>query len=272
MGTIKRILLLFSVVIAAAAFGSPAAVKGQSAGQIMNKYHQNYYYAANDGMARVSMKLINKQGKVRERDFTMLRIDKEDGGEQKYFVYFHRPGDVRGTVFMVYKHIDRDDDRWLYIPSINLTKRIAANDKRSSFVGSDFTYEDVSGRSPAEDTHSLTKEEEFNGRMAYVVKSVPKKEGSSDFAYRMTWVDKENYLPLEEEYYNGRGELYKVFTADKIENIEGIPTVTRRTMKNLETGHRTEVNFLKVDYDVGLSESIFSQRYFKNPPRRWIKN
>jgi outer membrane lipoprotein-sorting protein len=271
MRNLKYAHLLFSAVIAALTLTIVPPTFGQSAREIMEKYHLNYYYAADDGMAKVTMKLINRQGKTRERYFSMLRMDQEDGGEQKYFIYFHRPGDVRGTVFMVYKHIDRDDDRWLYIPAINLTKRIAANDKRSSFMGSDFTYEDVSGRSPAEDDHSLIKEEEVNGKAAYLVKSTPKEKGSADFAYRLTWVDKESHLPLKEEYYDSRGKLYKVFTADKTEEVDGILTVTGRIMKNLETGHRTEVTFESVKYNVELQDSLFSQRYFKNPPRRWIK-
>lgn len=267
----RQAFLLFFVTAAAMALTLSPSVFGQSAQEIMGKYHLNLYYAADDGMAVVEMKLINRRGKVRERRLTMLRMDVEEGGRQKYFIYFHRPGDVRGIVFMVYKHVDRDDDRWLYIPAINLTRRIAANDKRSSFVGSDFTYEDVSGRSPAEDNHSLIKEEAVDGKTAYVVKSSPKEKGGADFAYRLTWVDRESFLPLKEEYYNRRGELYKVFTADKIEEVDGILTLTGRTMKNLETGHRTEVTFESIDYNVGLSDGVFSQRYFKNPPRKWIK-
>lgn len=264
-------LLVFPVVLAALALTPLSRAAGLSAEEIMEKYHLVYYYAAEDGRAAVHMKLINKQGKTRERYFTMLRRDVEEGGRQKYFVYFHRPGDVRGTVFMVHKHPGKDDDRWLYIPAINLTKRIAANDKRSSFMGSDYTYEDVSGRNPADDDHELLKEEALDGKQAYLIKSVPKNRSNADFAYRLIWVDKESYLPLKEEYYNRRQELYKVFTADKIDEIEGILTVTARTMKNLETGHRTEVSFESIDYNAGLTDDVFSQRYFKNPPRKWIK-
>lgn len=266
----NRLLLMFMPLVALALL-LPAPASGEPAEEIMKKYHLSFYYAGNDMMAKVTMKLINKQGKMRERSLTMLRMDQGDGGEQKYFIYFHRPEDVRGTVFMVYKHVGKDDDRWLFIPSVNLTKRIAASDKRSSFVGSDFTYEDVSGRNPAEDNHTLLREEAVDGKAAYLVKSVPKEGGGIDFAYRLTWVDKGSYLPLKEEHYNSRGEVYRVFTADKTEEKDGVLTVTGRTMKNLETGHRTEVTFEAINYNVGLKDAIFSERYLKNPPREWIK-
>src|SRR4030067_1387473 len=97
-------------------------------------------------MARVPMNLIDKDGHARTRVMTMLRRDTDEKGNQKYFIYFHEPGDVRQMTFMVWKYADKEDDRWIFIPAVDLVRRIAADDKRSSFVGSDFTYTDVSGR------------------------------------------------------------------------------------------------------------------------------
>jgi len=175
--------------------------------------------------AKVLMKLVTKDGKERIRDLTMLRknLDKE-GGEQRYFIYFYKPPDVKDMTFMVWKYPGKDDDRWLFIPAINLVKRIAANDKRSSFVGSDFSYEDVSGRGAEEDNHSILKEEAFNGKDTYVIKSVPKDEGSVDYSYKVSWIDKESFIPLKEEYYDKRGELYKVFTADELRTLPKKPS------------------------------------------------
>ena len=115
----------------------------------------NLYYVGDDGRAEVHMNLVDKKGRERVRQFTMLRWDKEDGGEQRYYTYFQKPADVRRTTFMVIKHQNKDDDRWIYIPAVDLVRRISANDKNSSFVGSDFSYEDVSGRHWLDDTHEL---------------------------------------------------------------------------------------------------------------------
>src|SRR3989338_7982395 len=128
---------------------------------IIAKSRLTFYYAGYDMRAKVLMELINKDGQKRVRELTMLRKDYEEGGNQKYFMYFHKPADVKDTTFMVYKYTNKDDDRWLFIPAINLVKRIAANDKYSSFVGSDFTYEDVSGRKPDEDRHTLLRKEKL---------------------------------------------------------------------------------------------------------------
>jgi len=107
---------------------------------IVNKANLMAYYQGQDGKSYVTMKITDKNDNVRTREFIILRKNEEKGGDQKYFVYFLQPPDVRKMVFMVHKHVgaDKEDDRWLYLPSLDLVNRIAASDKRTSFVGSDF--------------------------------------------------------------------------------------------------------------------------------------
>jgi outer membrane lipoprotein-sorting protein len=238
--------------------------------EVMKKSQAAFLYPGKDFKARVVMKLIDKDGQERVREMTMLRKNAGDpGGDQKYFIYFFRPADVKDMSFMIYKYPAKDDDRWLFIPAINMVKRIAAQDKRSSFVGSDFTYEDVSGRDIVEDAYVIEREEKLGGRDCYVVKSTPKGT-DADFGYKMTWVDKANFLPLKEEQFDKKGTRYKLFTADEIADVKGSATVIKRTMQNLQTGHRTEVNYLKVDYDQGIEDSLFSERFMRQPPRKWV--
>ena len=240
-----------------------------SAQEIITRERLAFYYAGDDMRTKVLMELINKNGQKRIRELTMLRKDYRDGGEQKYFMYFHKPSDVKDTTFMVYKYPDRDDDRWLFIPSINLVKRIAANDKYSSFVGSDFTYEDVSGRKPDEDSHALLRKEQISGRSCFVVESIPKEP--SEYTKRVSWIDESNFLPLREEFYDKQGELYREFETFEVKDINGIPTATKTVMKNVKTGHRTEVIFQSTEYNVGIGDDIFSERYLRRSPAEWIK-
>ena len=243
------------------------ALTGQ---EVMKRSQAAFLYPGKDFKARVVMKLINKDGQERVRELAMLRKNVgEPGGEQKYFIYFFQPADVKDMTFMIYKYPTKDDDRWMFIPAINMVKRIAAQDKRSSFVGSDFTYEDVSGRNIDSDNHVIEREEKLGNRDCYVVKSTPKGT-DADFGYKLTWVDKANFLPLKEEQYDKKAALYKVFTADEVADIQGIPTVVKRTMKNVQTGHRTEVTYLKTGYNLGIEDSLFSERFLRQPPRKWI--
>ena len=267
----KALYVLLSVVVLNFAglnfFGLAYALAPE---EIMRKSQAAFLYPGKDFKARVVMKLINKDGKERVRELTMLRKNAgEPGGDQKYFIYFFRPADVKDMTFMIYKYPVRDDDRWLFIPAFNMVKRIAAQDKRSSFVGSDFTYEDVSGRDIEDDVYVIEREEKLGDRDCYVVKSTPK-GADADFGYKITWVDKANFLPLKEEQFDKKGAHYKQFTADEVADEKGFPTVIKRTMQNLQTGHRTEVVYLKTDYDLGLEDSLFSERFLRQPPRKWV--
>jgi hypothetical protein len=239
--------------------------------EVMKKSQASFLYPGADLKARVMMKLISKGGQERVREMMMLRKNYgESGGEQKYFMYFFQPADVRNMTFMVYKYPGKDADRWLFVPAINMVRRIAAQDKRSSFVGSDFTYEDISGRNLEDDTHSIVKEEKIGTRDCTIIKSAPK-AAEMEYSYKLSWIDKATFLPIKEEYYDKKGELYRVFSADEIKDIKGHPTIMKRLMKNLLSGHMTEVSFLKADYNVGIEDSLFTERYLKQPPKRWIE-
>lgn len=248
----------------------PMEVFAITADEVMKKAQAAFLYPGKDFKARVMMKLVSKGGQERVREMTMLRKNfGEAGGDQKYFIYFFQPADVKDMAFMVYKYPKKDDDRWLFVPAISMVRRIAAQDKRSSFVGSDFTYEDISGRDVEDDTHAISREEKLGARDCYVIKSTPK-AADVDYGHKLSWIDKATSLPIKEEYYDKRGELYKTFTAAEIRDVKGFPTVTKRTMKNLQSGHTTEVSYIKADYNINIEDSLFSERFLKQPPKKWI--
>ena len=238
--------------------------------KIMEKAHLALFYAADDGVAEVKMTLVNSKGKERFREFTMIRLDLEEGGKQKYYTYFKKPHDVSRLTFMIHKLPSETDNRWLYIPSVDLIKRISADDKNSSFVGSDFTYEDVSGRHWSEDNHTMVREDILGERAVFVIESVPI-EKYKGFSRKVSFVDKENFLPLKEEYYDKKDKLARIYTSEKVEEIEGITTTTIRKMENVKKNQYTTVEFNNIDYNVGAKEDIFTERFLKNPPREFIK-
>lgn len=263
----KKYLGLFLLVMLSITV-SPDLLRAEDAADIIRKSQDAFFAQGKDMQARVKMTLLSKSGQQRLRELTMLRKN-GIGGEQKYFMYFHNPADVRGTSFIVYKYPGKDDDRWIFIPAINLVNRIAAKDSRSSFVGSDFTYEDVSGRDLEADTYKYVREDTIQGKPCHVIESAPK--NPAEYTRKLSWVDKATYLPLKDEYYDVQGSLYKVFTAEAIAVAGGYPTVTRRSMENLKSGHKTEVVFDNISYNVGLGDDVFSERYLRKPSGKWIK-
>jgi hypothetical protein len=235
---------------------------------IVNQANIVAYYQGDDGKATVKMTITDKQGNTREREFNILRQDVQDGGDQNYFVYFQRPADVRRMVYLVHKRADvnKDDDRWLYLPALDLIKRIAAGDKRTSFVGSDFLYEDVSGRSLEEDTHELAQTTDT----LFVIKNVPKKPETVEFSYYNVAIDRRTFVPMKMEFYDKEGKLYRVIESQKVEEIEGFPTVTKSVVRDLKTGGRTEMQFTNMDYNIGIGD-VFEERYLRRPPREAMR-
>ncbi len=250
-------LMLLTALLANSAFAAP------SIEEIINKANNVSYYNGVDGRAEVSMTISDNQGRTRERLFTILRKDTQDGGNQRYFVYFKRPSDVRKTTFLVHKYIDRDDDRWMYLPSLDLVKRIAASDKRTSFMGSHFFYEDVSGRNLNADHHELAEE----NNTFYVIKNIPKAPESVEFASYKVWIDKTNFLPMKAEYIDKSGTLYRTMEVLGVETIGGFTTVTKSKISDLGSGGHTITEFTNVKYNINLDDDLFTERYLRRPPR-----
>lgn len=251
-------------IVCAAAVGAETL---NDADAIVERANLAAYYAGNDGRAEARMIIRDAQGREQRRQFTVLRRNVERGGDQEFLVVFSQPSDVRGTVYLVRKHVNRDDDRWLYLPGLDLVKRIAAGDKRTSFVGAHYFYEDVSGRRPSDDRHELLETTAEH----YILRHVPRDGRSVEFASYVTWIDRRTFLPVKIEYTNPAGQLYRRVEVLGVEEIGGHPTVTRSRVSDLAGGGRTDMEFRFVSYDLGMPAEVFTERSLRSPPREWLQ-
>ncbi|MDQ8204424.1 outer membrane lipoprotein-sorting protein [Pelagicoccus sp. SDUM812003] len=258
----KQILSAIAVVFAL------ASSQAMDVSEIVSKASQSAYYQGEDGKAKLSMTITDAQGRERQRELTILRRNDDTGnGDQKFYVYFERPSDVKGTTFLVWKQAQGPDERWLYLPALDLVKRIAASDERTSFVGSHYFYEDVSGRSPVEDNHELVEETDDY----YVVKSVPKDPNSVEFASYTSWIHKGTFLAVKIEYADKSGSVYRTYEALDVQQIEGYYTVMKGRMTDQRIGGFTTLEAKAIDYDLGLEDSLFQERSLRTPPRRELR-
>ena len=146
-------------------------------------------------------------------------------------------------------------------------KRISAGDKRTSFVGAHYFYEDVSGRRPSDDTHELVETTDEH----YVLRHVPKDSRSVEFASYVTWIDRVTFLPMKIEYENASGTLYRRVEVLKVEKFDSHPTVTASRVSDLLGNGTTDMQFRYIKYDAGIPETVFTERSLRNPPREWLQ-
>lgn len=248
-----------------------ANAKDISAKEIINKGIMANYYSGQDRVSVGYIRVEDKKGNIlRERRYTQLRYI-EGGGtkerDQKLYVYFSEPTDMRGTAYLVHKHIGGVDNRWLRLEKLDLVKRIADTDKRTSFAGTDVLYEDLSGRHLNDDTHELV--DETNNY--WVVKSTPVKNTGSDLAAHQAWIHKKTFLVAKRLCYNHEGKVYRRFKALKVANVKSenginFPTIYEAIVEDLRTGTKTFMKGDKIKYNVGLKPELFTQRALNVPP------
>jgi outer membrane lipoprotein-sorting protein len=119
----------------------------------------------------MKMVLFDKNGNTRVRDLKTFTKDK--GEDTLKLLFFLTPADVKNTAFLTYDYEDssKDDDQWLYLPELQKVKRIASSDKSSSFMGSDFTYSDMTSRNVEDYTYKIMKEPMVKGHKTWQIHS-----------------------------------------------------------------------------------------------------
>ena len=123
----------------------------------------------NDVSVNMDMTLIDKRGRERQRKLFIIRKDFDD--KDKLLLKFSYPNDIKGTSFLVWEHKERDNERFLYLPALGRIRRIATREKNENFAGTDFSYEDISGRKLGDYTYTLIK-----GKKLLPIGIIPKGE------------------------------------------------------------------------------------------------
>ena len=214
---------------------------------------------------RIEMELIHRRGQVRRRTTRSFRVDADEA--RKTALYFVGPASVRGTAFLTvdYDSTDRDDDQWLYLPSVRRVRRISAADRGSYFLGTDFTYDDIrtGGRVTVQDFEwSLEGRQEFDGRALWRLAGDPvSPEVAAELGYgrALFWVDDEIWMVRRAEFWDTNENHLKTISFREIEEIQGIWTTLRIEAENHKTGHRTRFLISEVDYESEIPESTFTQ-------------
>ena len=225
-----------------------------------------------DSRAEISMALVSEGGARRERSTISLSKLLPNGIDRQRVIRFLAPAEVKGTATLLIEHADADDDIWIYLPALHKVRRLIANNKKDSFVGTDFSYGDIIGHRVEDWTYTLVGRETVGGSETYVLEAVPRSDevrDTSGYGKRKVWIRTDNAVAVKATYWDSGGTLLKEFVADDIRNIDVKADkwqAFRLVMNNRQTGHRTELVFTKLDVGVGLRDEEFSERYLDKEP------
>ncbi len=263
----KHLISAAIVVIACFNIVSVHAEEALTARQIMELVD-----ARDDGdnmQQEMEMILIDKNGSKRERNLMSFSRDAgETGDDRESIMFFMTPADVKNTGFLTYDYDDdeKDDDQWLYLPALKKTKRIASSDKSSSFMGSDFTYADMTMRNLDYYDYKILKEDEVNGEPVWVIEAIPNNEKEikeTGYTKSVTFVRKDNYVVIRSVSWVKKGNRLKYMDVKKLEQIDDIWIATEMIMttkKGKATQHKTIMRSNNVKFNQEFEEDLFSVR------------
>jgi Outer membrane lipoprotein-sorting protein len=217
-----------------------------------------------DRTQRLKIRIVDRRGGVRKRDL-VIYLKKYPEDRTRTIVFFEAPPDVKGVGFLQWASPHDKDEQWLYVPELKRVRQISGGAKRESFVGTDFSFNDLAIISQItewseEDAHATAlRDETVDGRLCHVIEFTP---GTKDFGYGkiVIWLRADDLVIVKYSMHDTAGRQEKVLTLGDIRKVGEIPTAFTMEMQNVDSGSHTIVDFTDIKYDSHLGDDMFNQR------------
>ncbi len=252
----KKLLILFLLLLPLQYLTNPAKA-ALTADEVADKvFHRD---AGDDFQMQGIMELISKTGHTRVREY--ISLGKDDGQSKKVLIRFTSPADIADTGFLVLEDTKKDiTQQHLYLPALQRTRRIVSSQMNRSFVNSDYSYEDMQRHPLKEWTYQLDQNSVLDGHSCYVLISIPKPETETQYTKIVSWIDQNSFVTLKSEMWNKKDQLFKTYTVEKLDTIQGIATELLVIMENHQDDHKTRLTTKRIIYNKGLPDRLFTTR------------
>ncbi|MCF6330893.1 MAG: outer membrane lipoprotein-sorting protein [Sulfurimonas sp.] len=212
-------------------------------------------------ISKTQMILINASGQKSVRDLLMKTLEGKNG--DKTISTFLSPSDIKGTKILGWEHIDKDDDQWLYLPALKRVKRIASKNKSGSFMGSEFSYEDIGNQNYKKYIYEGKPEVVvLDGIECYKGIRIPR-DKNSGYTAQISFVDTKDFLIRRVEYYDRKKELLKTAVFSEYKKIDGVWRMGKIKMTNHQNDKSTILIYKEDKIKAGLSDKDFNKRELK---------
>ncbi|BAS27297.1 outer membrane lipoprotein-sorting protein [Limnochorda pilosa] len=252
------VFLVLAMATAAALLPTEGLAQTMSAREIVERSENRP--EPRDLAATQTIRLISQAGGERSMQMQTFRR-----GDERMILWFVAPGEVRGTSLLRVEREDGEADIWLYLPAMRRTRRVSGSAQSGSFMGTDFSYNDMGRRRLDDYEYTLVDEAELDGEAVWVIEMVPRAGVESDYSRIRRYIRMSDFVTLQEDLYDG-ATLWKVMTVGDIHQIGGYTLPGRLEMVDVVKNHRTVMTFDEMAVDQGIDESFFSPRSLERIP------
>jgi hypothetical protein len=238
-----------------------------TAKKIMDKAFEVTKLAGSEAVSTLT--IIDSKGRKRIREIAMVTKLFDNGDTEKRLLRFLAPPDVKGTGLLVFDYEEKDDDMWLFMPALRKTRRIVSSERAKSFMGSEFSYADMSPPILDEFTYRILSEKGVEGALCWEIEMVPIDEDVADengFSKRIAYIGKEDYVIRGAVYYDLDGELHKELSVKEIRELDPVNHRYRpihMIMVNKQNDRKSILKINEIQFNPNVKDDYFTTRYLE---------
>jgi len=205
-------------------------------------------------------KLTSDRGWVRELTLSHKHLNDLDAA----YMEVTAPMDLKDTRFLLLDRVVGRDEQFIYIPSLKRTIQVSTDTRKQPFLGSDFYVYDMVRPEFDAYTYSFVGEEDIAGHHCKLVESAPKNPADDLYGKSIVAIDPADSLVWRTQFFDQSGKLFKVWTLEKVQTIDGNPTPLVQKMVNVQDKHDSQLELVEVKYNAELPDEMFQRSYLSH--------
>ena len=242
------------LALSAAAVLLPSMALAQDPVAILNAAFDNWRAHSSHAVMEMTIKTASGTRNLTMESWTL--------GDDKALVRFTAPARDAGNATL-------QDGRRTYVfnPRLNQVIQLPASAMTQSWMGSDFSYDDLAKSETLVDdyTHTLLQTRSSGGHTLYVIQSVPKRGVPIVWGSQVVTV-RDDYVLMGQDFYDQEGNLVRSMVADRVGNLGGRPYPVVLTMSSVATpGQYTRITTKSAEFDIDLPDYLFTRSNLQNP-------
>lgn len=262
-------VIIRSAVMFAAIFVSSGLIAQEnlSAKDIMDRSFETTKLAGSESIS--TMTIVDSKARERVRKIAQVTRLYDHGDTEKKLIRFLSPADVKGTGLLTFDYKVEDDDMWLYMPALRKTRRIISSEKSKSFMGSEFSYADMTPPTLDDFTYNSLGEENIRGTLCWKIEMMPKDDDIADengFSKRISFIGKKDSVIRRAVYYDLDGELLKELEVMEIREVDTKNHKYRpihMIMVNKQNNRKSILQVEKIQFSPDVKDEFFTTRYLE---------